>query len=337
MDWSRSYNSMWRVFRVNRRTWADAERLPNVIGADVLKTSDGDTLESGELEVTGDFSPDYYRIVMTAEQGGEVKRVDVATLLFLESGGDHDYGVDAVSINGYSVLYPASVKVITVGAFAPKGSDGAEYAGQLLSTAINAPIEIEGSFTLQEHIVHELGSTVLSAAWAVLSAGNFVIQIDGRGVVHIKPKPTQPSFVIDNQTKGLLHNKISFTASTEEIPNRYIIIDDLGITVAENNDPDSVVSIPSRGYYVDLVDTSPTPINAETYAEYANRMLKSLSVLQEERDYSREYVPDVLPYDIIKATIDGLEGNMRITSQSLTCGNGIVVEEKVVKETPLYE
>lgn len=337
MDWTKSYSSTWRVFRVNRKTWADDEKLSNVINVDVTRTANGELIESGSMEVTGDCEPGYYRIVLTAEQGGEVIRVDVATLLFNITDGEFNYGINTDSLEGFSVLYPAFTTSVITGEYAPAGSDGAQYAGNLLAGAINAPVEVEGSFILNEHIVHELGSSVLSAVWSVLNAGNFVIQIDGRGVVHIKPKPTEASFVIDNSLLGLLENGIKYERDISEIPNRYIIIDGINITIAENDDEESIVSFPSRGYYVDVIDTSPTPVNGETYAEYANRMLKEQSVLSEEKEYTREFAPDVYPYSLIKATINGLDGNMRVKSQTIMCGNGISVSEKSAKEVQLYE
>ncbi|MBR4589439.1 MAG: hypothetical protein IKO36_02140 [Bacteroidaceae bacterium] len=336
MDWTKSYASEWRVFRVNSDTWADDEKINNVDSIEVLKTDDGDEIESGSLEVTGDFESDYYRIVMTAEQSGEVARVDVATLLFVAKGGEYDFGVDTTDIDGFSVLHPAATTSVLIGEYAPAGANGAQYAADLLASVINAPIEVEGTFVLNEHVVHELGSSILSAVWAVLNAGDFVIQIDGRGIVHIRPRPTEPSMIIDNSQRGMLLNGISFDADMSDIPNRYVIIDGINITIAENNDPASVVSIPSRKYCVDIVDTSPTPINGETYSAYANRMLKALSVLKDEREYTREYAPDVYPYSIIRASINGLGGDLRVQSQSITCGNGVSVSEKVAKEIPLY-
>ena len=337
MDWTKSYSSTWRVFRVNRDTWADAEAVQNVIEVGVTKTANGALIESGSMQITGTLDPDYYRIVLTAEQGGEIQRVDVATLLYQQHDGNYNHGVDTTDLEGYSVLYPASTKAVTVGEYAPSGVNGAEYAADLLADAINAPVEVEGSFTLNEHVVHELGTTVLDAAWSVLTAGNFVIQIDGSGVVHIRPMPTEPALIINNESVGMLMNEIGYTADISEIPNRYVVIDGVNITIAENNDPESAVSYPSRGFHVDLVDTSPALVNGETYAGYAERMLKSASILKEEKDYNREYAPDVYPYSLIKASVDGLEGNFRIESQSLACKNGIVVTEKAAKETLMYE
>lgn len=337
MDWTKSYTSTWRVFRVNRKTWADGEALRKVDSASISRTADGSVLESGSLELSGEFNTDYYRIVMTARQGGEVARVDVATLLFEIKGGQVDFGRTVSSVDGYSVLRPAETTAITIGGYAPAGVDGVQYAKELLESAINAPVETEGSFTLNDHIVHELGSSVIEAVWAVLNAGGYVIQIDGRGVVHIRPKPTEPSLNISKSNIRMLTNGIDFESDMSEIPNRYIVIDDNNVAIAENNDPASIVSTVSRGYFVDMVDTSPTPVNGKTLQEYAHDRLKELSILRDERTYVREYAPDVYLYSLVRASIDGLQGDLRVTSQSIDCGKGITVNEKAYKEIALWQ
>lgn len=336
MDYSQSYSSEWRIYRVNRKTWADADSIDRVESASVTRTADGSLLESGRLSVTGEFERDYYRIVMLAEQGGEVQRVDVATLLFEANGGNLNYGTETHDIEGRSVLYPASTTVITFGQYAPKGYNGALYAAELLEGVINAPISVEGSFTLDVNVVHEIGSTVLEAVWAVLDAGNFVMQIDGHGEVHILPKPTDPALTINNASIRLMANGIDFEADTSEIPNRYVVIDGINVTIATNNDAASDISTVNRGYAVDQIDTSPTPINGETYAAYAERKLEEMSVLREERTYQREYAPDVYPYSIVRGSITGLDGDYRVDTQDIACGHGITVSEKAYKEIALW-
>lgn len=322
---------------MNRGTWADAESIDNVVTASVTRTADGDLLESGEFEITGDMQSDYYRVVMTAIQGGDIERVDVATLLFDVSSGEHNYGRISQRLEGYSVLYPASKKALYSGEYAPAGVDGASYCARLLENAVNAPVSVEGSFTLNEHIVHEVGASVLEAVWDVLDAGNFVLQIDGRGIIHIRPKPTEPDLIIDNANASLLMNGISFSTDISDIPNRYIAIGDGYRTVAENNDPESAVSISSRGFCVDEVDESPTPVDGETMAGYVNRRLHELSYMEDEREYTREYAPNVLLYSIVRASIDGLNGDLEVKSQSVTCGQGITVREKAVRKVDLWE
>lgn len=336
MNWNQPYTATWRVFRVNRLTWADGDMLPTVDSISLSKTISGNLLESGSMELTGEFYNDYYRIVMTAEQGGDIERVEVATLLFEVDGGEVNYGTTAGKVEGYSVLYPAETTSVLTGEYAPAGADGAIYARNLLQSAINAPVVVEGSFTLNDHIVHELGSSVIDAVWSVLDAGNFVMQIDGHGTVHIKPRPTTPALIIDSASMGILSDGISYDSDMSGIPNKYIVMDDGIILSAVNSDANSPVSTVNRGYVVDMIDKSPIPVNGETYTEYANRRLHELSVLKDTRSYTREYAPDVYPYSIIRASIDGLFGDYRVESQSVECGNGITVNEKASMETYLW-
>lgn len=337
MNWSQSYTATWRVFRVNRLTWADGEMLSNVDSVSISRTADGSLLESGSMELTGEFQSDYYRIVMTAEQGGETERVEVATLLFEANGGTVDYGTVATKVDGHSVLYPAETMAVTTGEYAPAGADGALYARDLLQSAINAPVETEGSFILNDHIVFELGSSIIDAVWSVLDAGGYIMQIDGHGVVHIRPKPTEPSLIIDSTALSIMSDGIDFDSDMSDIPNRYIVMDDGMILTAINSDENSPVSTVSRGYNVDVIDKSPTPVNGETYQEYANRKLHDASILRDTRSYEREYAPNVFPYSVIRASIDGLFGDYRVESQTINCDNGIVVQEKASMETNLWQ
>ena len=337
VDYSKSYSAEWRVFRVNRATWADAETIDNVDKVEVTKTADGDLLESGSMDVVGELQTDYYRIVMTAIQGGEVERVDVATLLFDITGGDYDYSVDMPSADGFSVLYPASKTMISTGAYAPAGVDGAQYVGDMLADTINAPVEVEGSFVLNENVVHEIGEPVLDAAWAVLNAGNFVMQIDGRGVVHILPKPTRPTVVLDNSNARLLQNGIKYTRDISDIPNRYISIVGNHKVEAINDDPNSIVSVANRGFFVDEIDESPTPVNGETVNAYSTRMLHSLSYMVDEHSYTREWVNGLNVYSVVRASLNGLSGDMRVVDQSIECDHGIVIEETVNREINLWQ
>ena len=175
--------------------------------------------------------------------------------------------------------------------------------------------------------------------WAVLDSPTqpkFTMHIDGRGVVHIHPMSTTPDLTINSSSIGLLSNGIDFSADMSEIPNRYIVIEDEHITIATNDDPESIVSTVSRGYFVDNVDTSPTPVNGKTIIEYANDKLHELSIMKDERTYTREYAPNVHLYSLVRASIDGLQGDLRVASQSIDCGNGIKVTERASREIPLW-
>ena len=336
MNWARSYSSTWRVFRVNRDTWADGAEVSCVDEFSIEKTADGDLLESGSMTVTDGLDNDYYRVVLTAEQDGEVVRVEIATLLFDVASGTYNYGTSTHSASGYSVLYPASTTAILRGSYAPGGVNGAEYAAAMLRDAINAPVVVEGSFTLNDYVVHELGSTVLECVWAVLNAGNFTMQIDGHGTVHILPMPSKAELNLDSLNAQLVMPGIDYEADDSGVPNRYIA--QVGnLTEMAVNDLANKVSTSTRGYFVDYLDTEPIPVNGETLKAYCVRKLHEMSTIADTRTYTREFAPDVSIYDVVDASLDGMSGTMRVTAQSLTCNYGVTVTEKATKEIDLWQ
>lgn len=336
MNWARSYTSTWRVFKVNKDTWADGQEVGNVDAVSVERTADGELLESGSMEVTDSFEPGYYRVVLTAEQDGDIERVEVATLLFEATSGNYNYGTSTHSANGYSVLYPASTTAMLNGSYAPKGVNGAEYAARLLRNAINAPVVVDGTFTLNDYVVHEFGQTVLTAVWSVLNAGNFVMQIDGAGRVHILPKPTESSLSLSGVNVQYLQPGIDYELDDSQVPNRYIAVNGLLQSIVENDSPSSSVSTVNRGFTVDIVDTEPMPVNGETLTAYATRKLQELSTVADTRTYTREYYTGVNIYDLVDAGVDGMTGTLRVVQQSLTCNYGITVTEQSSTEVDLW-
>ena len=87
---------------------------------------------------------------------------------------------------------------------------------------------------------------------------------------------------------------------------------------------------------MDEVDESPTPVNGESLEAYAVRRLEEMSILENERSYTREYTPGVYLYDIVRGSIPGLEGDMWVKDQTVNCGKGITVEEKAVRKEALW-
>ena len=306
MDWTKSYSASWRVFRVNETTWADSELIKGVDSINITRSCSGDCprLESGSMTVTGnEFESGYYRIVMNATQGVETERVDVATLLCESSKSTHDYGSSQHSVSCNSVLYPAYTERVLDGAYIPAGTNVAEYAANMLSGCIKAPVEYEGGFTLADFYWFEFGIRILDAVWEALNIGGYVMQIDGRGTVHIRPRPTQAAMSLDGANVSLLSTKVQSELNASDVPNRYIAKSDLTVAIAINDSPDSPVSTVSRGYYYDEIDESPAQIDGETLSMYALRRLSELSTaVTAVRSYQREFMPDVYPFDLVTGT-----------------------------------
>ena len=342
-DWSRSYASHWRVFRVNPSTWADGEAIGGVDSVSVTRDASGDAplIDSGTVMVTGE-PPErgWYRVVMTAEQDGTIERVEVVTLELSGTGGTHDHGTDTTELVGRSTLYPASVYRLDPGQYAPAGSDGAAYAARLLRLNCVAPVEVHGSFVLASNVVPEKGVTALELAWQVVRAGGYVLQIAGDGTIHIMPEPSEPALLLDRAAASLLQPKITYKDDYADVPNRYRVTEGDAWAVAENVDPDSVVGRPSVGYWVDAdADDNPVRIGGETLHAYARRRLMELSTITSERTYVRKWWPGVLPGDVVRGSMASvhLDGDLRVVRQSLSCGAGIAVTERATREVRLWQ
>lgn len=330
----------WRLYRVDRDTWADAYEVPYVVSVSVSRdVSDSHgTIERGSIEVDTavgvEFEEGYYRVAMLARQDGSVERVDVATLLCCSTSSTTDRAVTGHSISGRSVLQPASTTTLQLGSYAPVGVDGAEWAGNLLATAVNAPVSVTGGFRLDTPIVFDEGSSVLEAVWTVLDAGNHVMQVSGSGVINILPMPTEAALELDEAHARIVQTEFQRELDYSEVPNRYFATEGSVSSAAINDDPTSITSTVYRGWYNDVRDTSPVRVDGESLYAYCARKLEEASMVEDKRIYKREWWPDVLPFSLVHGSLAsvGLDGDFRVVSQQLTCDRGIVVEERASRE-----
>lgn len=335
IDWTRGYSSEIRLFAVNRDTWSDDHEIGGVLSVGVSRDFNSDLVETGTLELDGDApaSNTWVRVYMTAVQDGR-ERIPVATLVAVGSDTATEKGAATVSTRLKSVLLPAAESMLRRGAFAPEGADGAQYAADLLRECLYAPVEVEGNgFTIDRSYTFDLDSSYLSAARTLLDAGNYRIRISGDGTVTVAPKATEPSLLLDRAGAGLLVPGVNESFDASDVPNRYTVVDDDSSATASNED-DGDSSYRSRGWWKDEVDTSPTLVDNETLASYAQRRLAEMRTLTREFSYTREFVPDVTAGDMVRASIpaNGLDGDLVVLRQNLGFSHGITVSETAGEE-----
>lgn len=336
IDWSRPYTARWRVLRVDRSTWADSGQVDGVDSARVSRDRSGSApeLESGELSLSGGggFEPGYCRIAMTAVQGGQAERVDVATLLCELEEGERG-AVDAKSVTGRSVLHPAAATEVEPGEHAPAGSDGAQEAARLLRSCVAAPVSVEGGFELAEAYDFAFGTSCLEAAWQLLGVGGYRIRVDGAGRVTVGPMPAEPALELDRANARLLMPGVSYELDWSAVPNRFTAMDGQEVARAVNLDGGQA-GYAARGYWVDASDDAPKRVGGETLQAFAERRLAELSVVEDVRGYSREWWPNVYPFDVVRGSMADarLDGDMRVVSQDIECAGGLTVKERAARE-----
>lgn len=342
IDWAGGYSSSWRVMLVDPETWEDSEELPGVVSVRIERDAAKRRLESAEVVADaaqdGAFREGYYRIEMLASQDGEVERHAIATMLMQSGTSGRGRGRSELSVSGSSVLQAAHDERMPVGTYAPRGCDGAAWAATLLSSCIPAPVVAEGSFELSGHVVFGAGTSCLDAAWDVLEAAGWCIRIDGDGTVRLGPRPSEPVLVLDAAGARMLAPEIMRDADYSGVPNRYTAVEGAAVATAANEDEASPTSFQARGRWVDVVDTSPKRVDGETLGGYARRRLSEESTVRRACSYTREFWPGVHPFDVVRGSLPsaGLEGDMRVESQSLECGRGVTVAEVAAIEEVTY-
>lgn len=332
LDYGSGYSSSWRVVKVDKDTWAATEEIPGLVSASVERDAGTDLIESGSASFDaklprGEF---WGRLEMLAEQDGEVERHAIATLLF--SPGDSISTIigKTTQCSGRSVLAPAEDMRLLAGTYAPMGADGAVYAASMISTCTPAPVMVDGSFILSQNYVFAEGTTYLEAARTLVDGAGWRIAISGDGTVTIGQKPTKPSLVLDSAHASLLGVEIGVNGSLEGVPNRYIAVDGDKQVIVSDDDVDNPASYVNRGRYVDVYDSSPQMIDGESLEAYARRKLNEANESLESRSYTREWWPNVTCNDLVvgsMASVD-LDCTMRVSTQSIEIGNGVVVSEK---------
>lgn len=331
-DWLGGYAATWEVRRVNQGTWQDGAALSGVRSVSIEKSCDGDapTIESGSMVIDGDgtFDAGWYRVSMIATQRGS-ERVPVATLLFERASSHTEKNTVELECTGRSTLQPAADVKMPTGSYAPAGIDGAAFAARLVRQCTPAPVTVDGSFTLVDDYVFDPGCSYLEAAWEVLNAAGWCMQVAGDGSIAIHAKPTEPALELSKANAGLLIPGVDDDFNIVDIPNRYYAVNDDKTAVATNEDASSLASYPARGRWVDMVDTSPALVDGESLEMYAIRKLAEESTVLRKFSYDREWWPDVVPNSVVRASLakEGVEGDLRVISQSIECGRGAKVSE----------
>lgn len=311
---------------MNPSSWLPGAIVDGVKSATVKSSVNDGTplLQSGSIDTTGILDDGYYRVEMISDTAQAI-----ATLLFTTDGKEFDHGAWSATMAGKSVLAPAAERKITKGTFVPKGSNGAEWCKDALNDVIKAPVEVHGSFSLAEDVVIDLGASYIDAVWQVLDVGGWCMQIDGEGVVHIRKKPTDPKLKITYENQDLFMPKVESTPNVIDVPNVVIVYDGSDRVEVANDSNTSPTSVSVLGRRVEHVESSPQREEGETLLDYAQRKLEELSDVCETIAVTREWVPDIMPYDVIEATLPAcdLDGKFRVLDMNLTFGQGILVEE----------
>ena len=333
INWAKGITARYYGAFVDPKTWLDTSTF-EVTGGSVKYSDDG-SYQSADLNCRG-FSPNeelWVRIYLDARQNGDGELVPLFTGLTSVSDVSYNGRIDSETVQCYSVLAPADKVLLPLGWFLSSGSYGADAIKDLLTDVIPAPIVIEGeSPYITSNIIAESNETNLSMVAKILKAINWRLKISGDGTVRLMPQASSPVAMFDSDNNDVVGLNVTIKRDWYGVPNVFRAVSGGTMSIARDEDPDSMFSIPNRGREIWMEETNCTMNDGEKIAEYAERRLREEQNIYRTISYSRRFDPNVDVSDlvIIKYPEINSTGIFQVTSQSLTLGYGGEVSEEVI-------
>lgn len=333
MDWSKGYTAGYYLSVIDPKSWSGYGML-NKLKEGTISLSDENLRASADikgesLEIDSEY---WIRIYLDARsKNGNNELVPLFTGLTNVPKKSTSEGF-LVSIECYSVLKPASDVLMPLGWYAKAGSNGARLIKELLEKVTPAPVIIEGeSEYLSNNVVAESGETYLTMVDYILSIIGWRLRLEGDGTIVLSEQPTTLSAIFSATQNDILEPEVNVETNWFDCPNVFRASTENMFAVARDEDPDSFLSIPSRGREVWMEESDVALNENETLSQYANRRLKEEQKIVTSISYKRRFDPNVKPTDIVdirysKQNIDGL---YYVKSQKIELSHGTPVSEEV--------
>lgn len=333
VDWSKGYSSSYYVSVLDPITWKDIDRLELIEGS-VSRSNDG-LRESASVECSlgKDRIEKWIRIWRNTNQNGRRSHDAIFTGLATSPKQSINGVIKNDSYECYSVLKPAEDVDLSRGWYAAPGMLGSNIIKDLLSSSTPAPIVCaDDSPMLTEYLVAEEGETNLSMVDKILSSIDWRLRIDGEGTIYIGPYDSDPVATFDPFELDIIEPSISISADWFDAPNVFCAISGSTTSIAKDEDPDSPLSIVNRHREVWMTESDVSLSSNETIDQYASRRLKEEQRIEKTAEYTRRYVPNIVPGDIILLHYpeQGLEGPFMVWSQNLDLTYSASTSEEVV-------
>ena len=326
MDWRKGYRATYYMAVVDPSTWRDIETI-RITGGSVKREPSG-LRESADIDCMGFSGEHWVRVYLDARQDGSDAHEALFTGLATTPTSDHKGTYAETAVECYSVLKPCEDVLLERGWYAPAGRSGGEVVAELLSVT-PAPVEVaENAPALTNYIIAEDGETNLSMIDRILTAMNWRIRITGNGTIQVVPKPIETSIAFNPIGFDVVEPEIDIERDWFSAPNVFMAVSD-DLTAIAKDESDGPLSISGRGREIWMADTGADLSDGESIGEYALRMLKESQTVTRTASYSRRYIPDLLPGDLVDMQIAdvGMVGAYRIESQTVELGYGARTSE----------
>ena len=366
IDWTKSMKQTYEFYIVNPVSGTNISKLDKVTGASVNRDITSDTQVSGSISYDGELGEVYVRIYLVAEQGEEIEKIPLITMLCQSPSVTFNGKKKSSSITGYSPLLELQNLYPPIGYTIPKYDDNKGY------TLGNMVFDIYDEYTRVEVLPISEDLTLATAdflntpyvadpseSWfdlcqKLMSPISYFARVNEDGVIYFDKKKSLskmvPIWTYDTSNSSIFGSDITVDRDIYSIPNVVEVIatltdgNTLSVTV-ENVDESSPTSIPSRGRRVVHREINPdnmgkiAPGNDKAIKDYVYNLLEQANILQYSVSYTHGYcgtnVGDCVYIDYPSAGLNNEKAY--VVSQSIDCKTGCTVSETAIMTKNLYE
>ena len=349
-DWLSSMQQTFEYYIVDPKTWKDIELIDTVKSSTIQRDAEAETLGSATIDMTESVGESYIRIYLITIQNGLRERHPLGTFLVQTPSLNFNGRLQNISVDAYTPLIELKESPPPLGYSILKNSNVMDFAYRLARERARAPVvKTECNTLLGMNFTASTDDTWLTFLSDLIANAKYNFALDEMGRILLSPyqdtASLQPVWTYNDDNSSILYPEISVDRDLYGIPNVVEVIHSNGagyyFVRAVNDDPNSVTSTISRGREIIHRVNNPDLVGKPTESQvkdYANQLLRELSVLEYTVTYTHGYCPvrldDCVRLNYARAGITNIKA--KVISQTIKCEPGCPVTEKAVFTTRLW-
>ncbi len=349
-DWLSSMQQTFEYYIVDPGTWKDMKLIDTVKSCTITRDAEAETLGSATINVHESVGECYIRVYLVAIQNGIRERHPLGTFLVQTPSISFNGRLQDISMDAYTPLLEFKETPPPLGYSIFKNANIMDMAYRLARERARAPVvKTDCSELLAMDFTANTDDTWLTFLTDLIANAKYEFALDELGRILFSPKQDtaslQPVWTYNDDNSSILYADISVDRDLYGIPNVVEVIHSNGagyyFVRAVNDDSNSPTSTVRRGREIVHRVSDPDLVGDPTESQvqdYANQLLRELSVLEYTVSYTHGYCPvrlgDCVRLNYSRAGITDVKA--KVISQSIRCEPGCPVTEKAVFTAKLW-
>lgn len=349
-DWLSTMQQTYEYYVVDPGTWKDVRLLNNVKSCTISRDDEVETLGSATIDMADSIGECYIRAYLVTIQNGIKEKHPLGTFLIQTPATNHDGRKRGFSMDAYTPLLELKESPPPLGYSIFKNENIMDYAYRLIRENARAPVvKTECDTLLQTDFVSNTEDTWLTFISDLVAVAKYKLSLDelGRILFSVQQETValQPVWTYNDDNSSILYPEATMNHDLYGIPNVVEVLYSNGSgyyhSRVVNDDANSPTSTVNRGREIvkRVIDPeiggNPTEGHVQ---EYAERLLKELSVIEYTITYTHGYCPvrvgDCVRLNYSRAGFNNIKA--KVISQTIKCEPGCPVTEKAVFTTKLW-